>query len=148
MKILIYITLTLVSFSIFAQSEEDRTEQVIFSLIGELSDEQLNNSGASKLTFVNSRNEATKLANEDIANGTPFLLLAGGIAPVIISTDPEFERRYGIYFYEYGCTGPESKYINAYNEVIFNFLTEQFKKSWLKEVRKDVIGLKEWKKKG
>lgn len=145
-KSLIYILFVLATFQTFAQTKEDSTEYVVYSLIGELTDEQLNNSGPSKLTFVNSRNEATRLANDDISNGTPFLLLAGGIAPVIIATDPKFERKYGIYFYEYGCTGPEQKYIIAYNEEIFKHLTEQYYKSWLKEMRKDVVGFKEWKK--
>ena len=130
----------------YGQTDEDPTEVVDFSLTGALSDEQLNNSGATKLTFANSRNQAEQLANEDISNGTPFLLLAGGIAPVIIATDPEFERKYKIYFYDYGCTGPDDKYIAAYNKVVFEHLTRKYQKSWIKEIRQDVIGLKDWKK--
>ena len=47
-----------------AQAEEEET--LIFSRIGELSDEQLNNSIASKLTFVTDEKEAEKMAELDI----------------------------------------------------------------------------------
>ncbi|MEQ9290570.1 MAG: hypothetical protein RIG77_26810 [Cyclobacteriaceae bacterium] len=145
-KILLNILLIATTVLAYGQTAEDSTEVVVYSLLGELSDEQLNSSGATKLTFANSRNQAEQLANDDISNGTPFLLLAGGIAPVIIATDPEFERKYKIYFYEYGCTGPDDKYITAYNEVVFEHLTRKYQKRWIKEVRQDVIGLKDWKK--
>ncbi|WP_221417950.1 hypothetical protein, partial [Fulvivirga kasyanovii] len=126
---------------------QTKDEVVILSRIGEFSKEQLNNSGPSKLTFVTDINKAAELAKLDIQNGIPFLLLKGGIAPTVIGTDPEFEKKYEIYFYEYGCTGPEHEIIIAYNEMIFDFLTMKYGKEWLKEVRKDVIGLKNWKKK-
>ena len=69
-----------------AQTNEEQI--VIFSRIGELCDEQLNNAGASKLTVISDRTEAEKMAKLDIQNGIPFLLLMGGVAPTIISTDP------------------------------------------------------------
>ena len=101
------------TFTLNAQSDDEET--VIYSGIGELSDKQLNNSGASKLTFITDKKEAEKMAELDIKNGNPFLLLMGGIAPTIIATDPQFEKEYGIYFYEFGCTGPE-------NDIIIVFL--------------------------
>lgn len=144
-KKLLNILLTATTVLVYGQTTKDSTE-VVCSLIVELSDEQLNNSGATRLTFANSIIQAEQLANGDISNGISFLLLAGGIAPVVIATDPKFERKYGIYFYEYGCTGPDYDYIKAYNKVIFEHLTEQYGKRWIKEVRKDVVGLKDWKK--
>ncbi|WP_299385396.1 hypothetical protein [uncultured Lacinutrix sp.] len=127
-----------------AQADEEET--VIFSRIGELSDEQLNNSGASKLTFVTDKKEAEKMAELDIKNGIPFLLLMGGIAPTIIATDPIFEKEYGIYFFEFGCTGSENEIIIAYNRIIFEHLNSTKGKKWIKDVRDDVIGFKDWKR--
>jgi hypothetical protein len=49
-------------------AQTDGEETVIFSRIGELSDEQLNNSEASKLTFVTDKKEAEKMAELDIKN--------------------------------------------------------------------------------
>lgn len=144
MKYALILILELLALSSFSQTDD---EVIIFSRIGELTDEQLNNSGPSKLTFITYIEKAEELAESDIQKGVPFLLLMDGIAPTIISTDPEFEKRHGIYFYEYGCTGPDKEIIIAYNEIIFNFLSKKYGKKWLKEVRQDVIGLKNWKKK-
>lgn len=146
MKNIITIVLFFISLISFGQSD-DENQTVIFGRIGELTDEQLNNSGPSKLTFVSRLQEAKKLALMDIENETPFLLLMGGIAPVIISTDPEFELKYGVYFYEFGCTGPDNDVLTAYNEEIFKYLTAKNGKKWIKEVREDVVGLKAWRKK-
>lgn len=144
MKFILTLFIGILTLTLNAQTDEEET--VIFSRIGELSDEQLNNSGASKLTFVTDDKEAEKMAELDIENGIPFLLLMGGIAPTIIATDPQFEKKYGIYFYEFGCTGPDNEIIIAYNKIIFEHLNKSHGKHWTKEVRDDVIGFKEWKK--
>ena len=144
MKFIITFVIGFFALTLSAQTDEEET--VIFSRIGELSDEQLNNSGASKLTFVTDEKEAEKMARLDIQNGIPFLLLMGGIAPTIIATDPQFEKKYEIYFYEFGCTGPENEILVAYNKIIFEHLNKTHGKDWIKEVRDDVIGFKEWKR--
>ena len=145
MKLIITLLIGIFSLNVNAQTDEEQT--VIFSRIGELSDAQLNNSGASKLTFISDIKEAEKMAALDIENGIPFLLLMGGIAPTIISTDPQFEKKYGIYFFEFGCSGPENEKIIAYNQVIFKHLNKEYGNKWKKEVRKDVIGFKNLPKK-
>tara|TARA_R110000868_G_scaffold155339_1_gene381757 strand:- start:77 stop:526 length:450 start_codon:yes stop_codon:yes gene_type:complete len=144
MKLIFTLLIGIFTLTLNAQADEEET--VIFSSIGELSDEQLNNSGASKLTFVADEKEAEKMAELDIKNGIPFLLLMGGIAPTIIATDPNFEKEYGIYFFEFGCTGPENEIIIAYNRIIFEHLNSTKGKKWIKDVRDDVIGFKEWKR--
>jgi hypothetical protein len=144
MKLIFTLLIGLFTLTLNAQADEEET--VIFSRIGELSDEQLNNSGASKLTFVTDKKEAEKMAELDIKNGIPFLLLIGGIAPTIIATDPIFEKKYGIYFFEFGCTGPENEIIIAYNRIIFEHLSSTKGKKWIKDVRDDVIGFKDWKR--
>ena len=144
MKFILTLFIGILTLTLNAQTDGEET--VIFSRIGELSDEQLNNSGASKLTFITDIKEAEKMAELDIKNGNPFLLLMGGIAPTIIATDPQFEKEYGIYFYEFGCTGPENDIIIAYNRIVFEHLNSTKGKKWIKEVRDDVIGFKEWKR--
>src|SRR5690606_8960389 len=144
MKFILTLCIGILALNLSAQTDDEQT--VIFSRIGELSDEQLNNSGTSKLTFVTDKKEAEKMAELDIENGNPFLLLMGGIAPTIIATDPQFEKKYGIYFYEFGCTGPDNEIIIAYNKILFEYLNKTHGKNWIKEVRDDVIGFKEWEK--
>ncbi|SHJ27799.1 hypothetical protein SAMN04488096_1352 [Mesonia phycicola] len=129
-----------------SNAQDNREETVIFSRIGELSDDQLNSSGAKKLIFITDEEEAEKMAELDIKNGNPFLLLIGGIAPTTIATDPLFEKKYGIYFYEFGCSGPENDIIITYNKIVFEHLNSTKGKTWIKEVRDDVIGFKEWKR--
>ncbi|MBW2962544.1 hypothetical protein [Mesonia aestuariivivens] len=141
-KIIIILTLI---FSISSFAQENGQEEIVFSRIGNLTDEQINSSGPAKLLFTK-KSEISNLAKQDIENGNPFLLLQGGIAPVIIATDPQFEDKYKIYFYEYGCTGPDQSLIEDYNKEIFSYLTDQYGKKWIKEVRDDVVGLNEWKK--
>lgn len=133
--------------AIFGQTGGGENNKTVLEKTGKLTAEQINNSGPSQLTFVSDKNKAKQLAESDIQNGTPFLLLMGGIAPVIVETDPEFEKKYGVFFYEYGCTGPEDKILTAYNETVFDFLADTFGKKWMREIRDDVIGLKAWKKK-
>ncbi|WP_108171852.1 hypothetical protein [Christiangramia gaetbulicola] len=141
-KVIIILTL-IFNFSSFAQ--ENGQEDIVFSRIGNLTDEQIDSSGPTKLFFAK-KSEVKKLAKQDIENGIPFLLLQGGVAPVIIATDPQFEEKYKIYFYEYGCTGPDQNLIEEYNKIIFNYLSDQYGKKWIKEVRDDVVGLKDWTK--
>ena len=144
MKSILTLFIGILTFTLNAQTNGEET--IEFSRIGELSDEQLNNSGAKKLIFITEEKEAEKMAELDIKSGNPFLLLMGGIAPTIIATDPEFEKEYGIYFYEFGCSGPENDIIIAYNKIVFEHLNSTKGKSWIKEVRDDVVGFKEWKR--
>ena len=143
MKITI-IVLTLI-FSISSLAQVDVQEEIVFSRIGNLTEEQITSSGPAKLLFAN-KSEIKNLAKQDIENGHPFLLLQGGIAPVLIATDPQFEDKYKIYFYEYGCTGADQNLIENYNKIIFDYLTDLYGKKWIKEVRDDVVGLDDWKK--
>ena len=64
---------------------------------------------------------------------------------MIITADKTFENKYQIYYYDFGCTGPNSDCVRKYNEFVFNHLTELYGNKWKKEIRNDVIGLKKWK---
>ncbi|WP_304196805.1 hypothetical protein [Flavobacterium alvei] len=109
-----------------------------------LSDEVINNSGASKINFIEDCNEVNKLAKTDIKNETIFLFLQSGEVPIIYSKDVTFEKEYNIKFYEQGCIG--SNCTKEYNKIIFNYLLNKYGKKWIKQIRKDVIGFKDWKK--
>ncbi len=111
-----------------------------------LSDEDYNNSGATKLTFTTSIEKAKELAMYDIEKKIPFLFLQSGISPTINPTDTIFEKKYKVYYDEQGCVGPDNEMMIAYNQVIFEFLDKQFGKEWRKSIRKDIIGFKKWKR--
>ncbi len=117
-----------------------------FSQTKKLTDEDYNKSGAIKLKFVTSNVEVKDLAKSDIEKGLPFLLIQSGIGPVIYTTDRVFENNYQVYYYEQGCVGLEIELMKVYNFEIFNNLTTRYGKKWIHSVRKDVIGLKQWKR--
>ncbi len=113
---------------------------------GKLRDDIMNNSAATKIIFVESLQEARDLAKIDIANQTPILLLQSGIAPTVYSTDFKFEEKYKVYFNDSGCSGPAKEFAIEYNNTIFEYLTNKYGKKWMKEIRKDVIGFKDYKR--
>ena len=133
MKFITILPLLIVSISTYGQSKK-------------LTDEQINKSGATKLTFVENLKQAKDLAQVDIANGTAFLLLAGGISPKVFATDSQFQEDYNVNYLESGCTGSSEKFAVEYDKVIFGYLTEKNGKKWMRKIRKDVIGFKDFKK--
>lgn len=121
--------------------------QFAFGQNRKLTDKEINNSTAIKINFIDTLNcdLVNGLFEKDIANKTIFLFLQGGIAPVAYTTDQEFQNQYGIYFYDFGCISPDHKCLIKYNANVFDYLTKNYGKKWIKEIRKDIIGLKEWK---
>ena len=78
----------------------------------------------------------------DIQAKKPTILLQGGIAPVVYTTDKTFKIRYRILFNDFGCVaGDRQECLIAYNKTIFDYLDKSYGKKWRKEIRKDAIGL-------
>lgn len=117
---------------------------LIFCQSKKLTDKEINNSGAAKINFIENCNEAEKLAETDIKNKTIFLFLQNGEASIQFYGDKTFEEKYNIKFYEQGCIG--SNCTKEYNKAIFDYLLSKYGKKWIRKIRKDVIGFKEWKK--
>ena len=111
-----------------------------------LTDDDYNKSGAIKLTFATTKTEAIELAKYDIEKGTPFIFLQSGIAPVVYTTDIVFENDFKVYYYEQGCVGPDNDLMKEYNYVVFKYLADTYGKKWRREIRKDAIGLRQWKR--
>jgi hypothetical protein len=103
-------------------------------------------SGASQLMWVNSREDVRALAAKDIEHGLVILLLSGGIAPRVFTTDSAFQAKYQVYFHDEGCVSSGQHKVVGYNHVMFEHLHAKCGAAWLKEVRADVVGLTAWKK--
>ncbi|TAF09450.1 MAG: hypothetical protein EAZ75_07935 [Flavobacteriia bacterium] len=57
--------------------------------------------------------------------------------------DLEFEQRYNV---KYSLMGSyQNDYLKKYNKLTFKHLKKKYKKSWLTEIRKDAIGLDNFK---
>ena len=78
----------------------------------------------------------------DIRYSQPKLLISGGIAPIVYMGQEKFEEKYGIVYYDYGCISPNYNCILEYNQAVFDYLDQTKGKTWRKEVRKDIVGLK------
>lgn len=113
-----------------------------------LTDDEINNSTAIKINFAttDSCSEIDEWYKSDLKKGIIFIFLQGGIAPVEFENDGKFENKYGIYLYDFGCVAPNYKCVKKYNSKVFDYLTLKFGKKWKKEIRKDIIGFKEWKR--
>jgi hypothetical protein len=123
--------------------------QITFGQSRTLTDEEINNSTITKITFADTTRNCEVMYQwfkHDVANNTIFLFLQGGIAPVIYSDDKGFESKYKVYFWDFGCTTPEQKCLISYNTKVFDYLTNTYGKTWMKKIRKDVIGFSEWQK--
>jgi hypothetical protein len=105
-------------------------------------------SGRAQLTFImDDCSRASILAERDIRANAPFLLVASGIAPVVYASDAAFEGQFRVRYFDEGCTGPSHACLMSYNQRVFNYLQATYGKRWQRVVRKDVVGLKEWKRK-
>ena len=111
-----------------------------------ITDSQINSSAAAKIMFVTNVTEARLSAKKDIESKTPFLFTPGGIAPIIYPNDKEFERKYLVYFYDFGCIAPDEEIMIEYNKIVFDLLDSKFGKNWRREIRPDVLGFKEFRK--
>lgn len=86
------------------------------------------------------------VAKKDIQKNTIYLFAYGGSAPIIYTTDEMFEQKYNLTYDPGSCINPEYECLKNYNYTIFDYLMRQYGKKWLRTVRKDIVGLKEWKK--
>ena len=99
-----------------------------------------------RLKFLENCEKAFIIADQDIKKQEIKLLIVGGIAPAIYPTDQDFEKKYQVTYYDYGDLAAKGECMFNYNTRVFDYLTEIYGKSWKKEIRKDVYGLKRWKK--
>ena len=87
-------------------------------------------------------------ASQDIEAGDPRLIICynrreGGEYPAAFySTQQEFEAQYGITYKLYTCTPDNEPCIKKYNKRVAKHLTKSFGRTWKKEVRTDVYGIR------
>lgn len=101
---------------------------------------------AARLLFVSDRGEAKRLAEMDVAEGVPCLLLASGEYAVAHPGDIQFASQYQVCYFDFACISPPDEVMIAYNQEVFAYLEERHGQAWRKSVRKDVVGFKGWRK--
>jgi hypothetical protein len=82
------------------------------------------------------------VAQQDIADGKPRLLLQGGMAPVRRAGDAAVEKQFNVAYHDFGCVRPaEDRCLKEYSQVVFAYLDKKYGKAWRTQVRKDVLYL-------
>ncbi|NTW32673.1 MAG: hypothetical protein HGB12_08625 [Bacteroidetes bacterium] len=139
MKFIFAIIFTILSFFCLGQDYDKLDSNIVAG--------KMNSS--SKLIFINSKTcECAKdIAKNDLKKDLFYLFIIGGITPLTYTTDSIFERKYNVKYFDYGCIAARLICIEKYNWEIFDFLEKNYSKTWKKDVRSDVIGLKKWKSK-
>jgi hypothetical protein len=126
------------SFLTFGQEEKQEIIDSIFTYADSPSEFRLN--------MLENCENAKIIADQDIKKQKIKILIVGGIAPTIYTTDKDFEEKYQIIYSDYGDLPAKDECMYNYNSKVFDYLTEKYGKSWKREIRKDVYGLKKWKK--
>ncbi|MBI9060633.1 MAG: carboxypeptidase regulatory-like domain-containing protein [Marinilabiliaceae bacterium] len=80
-------------------------------------------------------------AKQDLTENKPRLLISGGITPIVYSKQYAFEKKYGVKYFDFGCSAPATECILSYNQYVFEYLDTKYGKKWRQEVRNDVVGL-------
>ena len=85
---------------------------------------------------------------QDIKYNRVSLYILGGITASVYKGDAEFQQKYKITFYDFGCLAPSNiDFYKEYNKIVFEHLNKQYDTEWQDEIRKDILGWLEWKKK-
>src|SRR5690606_18640373 len=106
----LFIISVILSISAFSQEEIETVDSNNFQ-----------NSYVSKVTSANNISEAEKFAKEDIENSSLFLIVPGGIAPVIYASDFDFKSKYGVSIINFGCEPLNKEVSISYNMKVFDF---------------------------
>ena len=110
-------------------------------------DQQIDSSGAIKLRFAKNVKEAQEIAKNDILKQFIVLYISDLKFTNITRKDRKFEKKYNSYYSIAGCLTGKLEFIEAYNHEIFEYFTKKYNKEWIYEIKKDVIGLENYKAK-
>ncbi|MHA3788064.1 FEKKY domain-containing protein [Flavobacterium hauense] len=87
--------------------------------------------------------------DNDLKKNIVTLYQLGGFAPKAkTQIDLDFQLKYKIRYYDFGCLAPVNiSFYEDYNLIALNYLTEKFGRDTIKDVRKDILGFDKWSKK-
>lgn len=83
---------------------------------------------------------------KDLSANNLRIYIIGGIAARPKEGDADFEKKYVVDFYDFGCLAPVNlDFYNEYNILVYKHLTEKHGSEWEEAIRKDVMAWNEWK---
>lgn len=73
------------------------------------------------------------------------IYVLGGIASIYTKEDVEFEKKYDVKYYDFGCIAPTNfEEFELKNKKVFDSLSKEFGNNWQKEIKTSSLGLKDW----
>jgi len=105
-----------------------------------------NLNGLTELNIIANCLVNRELALSDIRENKLRLLLIGGVAPTIVIGQELIENKYNFNYYDFGCNAITEECVKEYNFEIFKYLDHNYGNVWRNSIRKDVIGLNDYKK--
>ena len=99
--------------------------------------------------FYFSTNAQEKKQNEQVVievnQDTKTIYVLAGIASVITKEDLAFAKKYNLKFYDFGCLAPVNfEFYEAKNNLVFEFLNENYGEIWQKDIKPNVMGFEKW----
>lgn len=74
------------------------------------------------------------------------IYVMGGIASTYTQKDIAFEKKYHIYYHDFGCLAPANfEEYETKNKTVFDELKKEFGLQWIKEIKFSAMGLNKWK---
>lgn len=101
-------------------------------------------------SFVSAQEKTPKEKFEnDLKRNTITLYQLGGIAAKVKTRiDMDFQAKYKVKYFDFGCLAPENiAFYEDYNLLALHYLTEKFGRDSLKDIRKDILAFDKWNKK-
>jgi hypothetical protein len=88
----------------------------------------------------------TQQFDKDLSVNHLRIYILGGIAARPKEGDADFEKKYAVDFYDFGCLAPGNfSFYTEYNLLVFKHLTEKTGTEWEEAIRKDVMAWNQWK---
>jgi hypothetical protein len=102
----------------------------------------------SEAIFGCTKNEAISAKmnfENDLKTNKITIYLQGGIVSVIKKEDLDFQKKYGIYYKDFGCLAPINiSYYEKYNYQVFNYLSTKFAGNWKEALNINAYGANNW----
>ena len=78
----------------------------------------------------------------DLQNNTLKIYTLGGLKPSDRKADAAFEKEYKVTYHDFGCLAPGNmEFFNAYNRLVFQYLSEEHENEWRKTIKDNAMGL-------
>ena len=125
----------------------DKIDPKIIDSVKVLKDKKSTDKYGEKGKFGTIEIYSSKYVSENLNQNQKIIYVLGGIASIYTKEDIEFEKKYNVKYYDFGCIAPTNfEEYEAKNNKVFDWLSREFGDNWQKEIKVSSMGFSEWKK--